>query len=189
MKPKRNFKNITLEHLAAIVSEKLRKHSIDSVLVGGGCVSIYSCNRYESFDLDYVTHEDVKQAEKALLELGFHKKAKHFSHPDCQYYIEFVSPPVAIGNEPIQSFEHYKTSLGTIKMLLPTDSVKDRLASFFHWDDKQSLDQAIAICVEIPSKINLKAVEEWSKKENQLEKFHIFNQKLQNELLDPKPPE
>ncbi|NGX30521.1 MAG: hypothetical protein K940chlam4_01371, partial [Candidatus Anoxychlamydiales bacterium] len=30
-----DFKKITLEKLAAIISEKLRKHSIDSILVGG----------------------------------------------------------------------------------------------------------------------------------------------------------
>jgi len=37
-----DFKKITLEKLAAIISEKLKEHNIDSILVGGGCVSIYS---------------------------------------------------------------------------------------------------------------------------------------------------
>lgn len=30
-------------------------------------------------------------------------------------------------------------------MLTATDSVKDRLASFYHWNDHQSLEQAILI--------------------------------------------
>ena len=28
--------------------------------------------------------------------------------------------------------------------LTPTDAVKDRLAAFFHWSDRQSLEQALA---------------------------------------------
>ena len=47
-----DFNNITLEQLAGIISGKLQEHGIDSVLVGGACVSIYSQKRYQSFDLN-----------------------------------------------------------------------------------------------------------------------------------------
>ncbi len=173
-----NFKNISLESLAAIVSEKFKEHNIDSILVGGGCVTIYSHNRYQSYDLDYVTYEDIKKIEIALNELGFKRKNRHFEHKDCQYFIEFVTPPVAIGNEPIYEYEYHKTKLGTIKMLTPTDSVKDRLASFYHWNDLQSLDQAINICEEIFSKIDIDEIRNWSKKEKQMEKYEIFLKKI-----------
>lgn len=169
-----DYKKITLEQLAAIVSKKLQEHGIDSTLVGGGCVSIYSHNRYQSYDLDYVTHEDMKKVEKALFELNFLKAGRHFEHKECQYLIEFISPPVAIGDEPIQNYEYHKTSLGTIKMLTPTDSVKDRLASYYHWGDYQGLEQAINIWQEIPRRINLKEVKRWSTKEGQLKKYEIF---------------
>jgi len=175
---KPNFKNITLENLAAIISKHLTKHNIDIILVGGGCVSIYSKNRYQSYDLDYVTYEDMKKVTIALKELGFEKKGRHFEHKDCQYIIEFISPPVAIGDEPIKKYEYHKTSLGTIKMLTPTDSVKDRLASFYHWNDQQGLDQAINICQEISDKVNIKEIKRWSEKEGHLKKFQIFLQKL-----------
>lgn len=61
-----DFKKITLEVLAAIASEKFKEHKLNCVLVGGGCVSIYSKNRYQSYDLDYVTHEDMKLITLAL---------------------------------------------------------------------------------------------------------------------------
>ena len=64
---KYDFKNITLKQLAGIISTKLQEHGIDSVLVGGACVSIYSQNRYQSYDLDYVTYEDTKKVAKALV--------------------------------------------------------------------------------------------------------------------------
>ena len=73
-----NYKKITLEQLAFIISNKLSEHAIDSILVGGGCVSIYSQNRYQSYDLDFITYEDMKKVEIALDELGFIKKKQTF---------------------------------------------------------------------------------------------------------------
>lgn len=173
-----NFKRISLKNLAAIVCEKLKEHDIDSILVGGGCVSIYTKNRYQSYDLDYVIYEDFKKVEKALNELNFQKKGRHFIHKNCEYYIEFVASPVTIGEEPVTNYEYHKTSFGIIKMLTPTDSIKDRLAAFYHWDDKQSLDQAVMIYKTISKKINIEEIKRWSKKEGHLKKFEIFFKNL-----------
>lgn len=169
-----DLKKITIEKLAAIISKKLKENDIDSILVGGACVSIYFQNRYQSYDLDYVTYEDMKKVEKALNKLNFQKKGRYFINKDCEYYIEFVSPPVAIGNEPIKNYEYHQTPFGTIKMLTATDSIKDRLAAFYHWDDKQSLDQAIIIYKAVSQKIDVNELKRWSKNEGQLKKFEIF---------------
>jgi hypothetical protein len=169
-----NWTTITLEDLAGYISEELRKRDIDAILVGGACVTIYSKNRYQSYGLDFITYDDMRKVKSALLE-GFSKKHKHYQHPECNWYIEFVFPPVAIGGEPVRDFNEIKTFLGTIKLLRPTDSVKDRLAAFYHWDDNQALEQAIGIYRE--QDIKLEEVENWSKK-NQLEKFKIFKRKL-----------
>ena len=174
-----NLKKITLEQLAAIISKQLRKYQIDSILVGGGCVSIYSQNRYQSYDLDYVVYEDMKKIEVALSELGFKRKSRHFEHKDCPFFVEFVEPPVAIGNEPVHKYEYYHTKLGTIKMLTPTDSVKDRLASFYHWNDRQGLDQAVDICQQIFSKVDINEIKRWSIQERQVKKFEIFFKKIE----------
>lgn len=169
-----DFKDISLKELAAIVSQKLRDAGIDTVLVGGGCVSIYSKNRYQSYDLDYVTHEDMKKVSKVLQEINFIKKGRHFAHTACPFFIEFIAPPVAIGNDPIENYEYHETALGTIKMLKATDSVKDRLASYYHWDDPQGLDQAINICQEVPEKVDLQEIKTWSKKESHESKYETF---------------
>lgn len=177
MSRKINFKKITLEKFAAVISRKLKEHRLDCVLVGGACVSIYSHSRYQSYDLDFVTFEDMKQIGAALKELEFKKRGKYFIHPDCKFFIEFVSPPVAIGDEPVKKFRYYRTPLGTIKMLLPTDTVKDRLAGYYYWDDRQSLDQTIAICRGIPKKIDMRELKRWSKKERHLEECYKASQK------------
>ena len=171
-----NWKTISLRDLAGFISERLREAGIDTVLVGGACVTIYSKNRYQSYDLDYVTYEDMKQVKIVLKKIGFIEKQKYFKHKDCPWLIEFVAPPVSIGNEPIQKFNQLKTSLGTIKLLFPIDSVRDRLASFYHWNDKEGLEQAIEICLQ--QEIDLKKVEKWSIKEGYEEKYQIFKQCL-----------
>lgn len=167
-----DWTKIALKEFAGYISEELRKRGIETILVGGACVTIYSNNRYQSYDIDYITYEDMGKVKKALKELGFTEKQKYFLHKDCPWFIEFVSPPVAIGNEPIYIFNKVQTSLGVIKMLRPVDSVKDRLANFYHWNDKEGLDQAINICCE--QEIDLSEIEQWSRKENQLEKFQSF---------------
>lgn len=167
-----DWSKITLEEFAGFVSEGLRKRGIDTILVGGACVTIYSKNRYQSYDLDFITYEDMKKVKKALQAMGFVEKNKYFQHKGCPWFLEFVSPPVAVGNEPIQEFNQVETSCGKIKLLRPVDSVKDRLAGFYHWNDKQSLEQAINICSE--QEIDLKEIERWSIHENQLAKFQIF---------------
>lgn len=175
-----DWTTISLKDFAGFVSEELRKHGIETVLVGGACVTIYSENRYQSYDLDYVTYEEVKKIKKVFKELGFVEKQKYFQHPDCQWFVEFVTPPVAVGNEPVKLFNHVSTPLGTIKMLRPVDSVKDRLGNFYHWDDKQALEQAIAICLE--QNIDLNEVQRWSISEQHQEKYEIFKDRLAKRL-------
>ncbi len=173
-----NWAHISLRDFAGFISEELRNRGVDTILVGGACVTIYTANRYQSYDLDYVTYEDLRNVKKILTELGFTEKQKYFQHKDCPWLIEFVSPPVAVGAEFVTHFNNVKTPLGTIKMLLPIDSVKDRLASFYHWGDKMSLDQAVNICID--QKIDFDNLEEWSRHEKCEEKFKIFKMLFKN---------
>lgn len=152
-----DWKKIGIKQLAALISVKLREHEIDAILVGGACVSIYTKNRYLSFDLDFVTHATLKEVAPVLAEVGFKReRSRHFIRSDCPFFIEFVAPPAAIGNEPIKDEAKLKTMTGTVVMLTPTDSVKDRLAAYYHWNDPQALEQALMVAKA--QKINLREV-------------------------------
>lgn len=61
----------------------------------------------------------MRKVKKALIEMGFTEKNKYFQHIDCPWFLEFVSPPIAVGNEPIQKFNQVETRFGTIKLLCP----------------------------------------------------------------------
>ena len=167
------WKKIGIKQLAALISVKLREHGIDAILVGGACVSIYTKNRYLSFDLDFVTHATLKEIAPVLAEVGFKReRSRHFIRSDCPFFIEFVAPPAAIGNEPIKDEAKLKTMTGTVVMLTPTDSVKDRLAAYYHWNDPQALEQALMVAKA--QKINLREVKRWSEKEEHAEKYREF---------------
>jgi hypothetical protein len=172
MTKKVDWKKIGIKELAGLVSTTLKNDGIDAVLVGGAVVSIYSNDRYLSYDLDYVTFEDKQKVKKSLEKLGFFEKQKHFSHPECPFLIDFVTPPVAVGKEVVKEFQKLSTSFGSLKLLRAIDCVKDRLASYYHWGDQQALHQAIEVCLE--RSIDFKELRRWSIKEGFEEKYHQF---------------
>ena len=178
MKRKVNWANIDIKDLSCLVYEHLNKHNIKTVLVGGACVSIYSKNEYLSYDLDFATYTTIREIKPILEELGFKQKStRHFVRKDCPYYIEFVTSPVSIGNdEAITKFKKLKTKNGTVVLLSATDCVKDRLAAYYHWNDPQSLDQAVMVAKK--QKVDLQNIKKWSIKEQAKEKFDRFKKLL-----------
>lgn len=167
----------TREQLAAIIVKKLAEHKIDAVLVGGSVVSIYTNNKYVSDDLDFISPADHSRIVQAMNELGFKSAGKDFVHDETNYTVEFPTGPLAIGDDlPIVAKGSLKVSGVTIKMFSPTQSVMDRLTWFYFSNDRQCLDQAIMIAQQQP--ISLEDVEQWSRRENQLEKFNVFLNRL-----------
>jgi hypothetical protein len=169
---KTDFSTVDLTTLAAIVCSTLEQHDIDAVLVGGACVAIYSQGEYASYDLDLVSYTPLSKIRKALQSIGFTEEGKYFVHRDCPFFLDFVSPPLAIGREQVTITSNLETPSGEIKLLTATDCVKDRLAAFYHWDDQQSLEQALL--VSKCQQIDLKQLEQWSKDEGFAEKYQHY---------------
>ena len=169
--------SIGLKELAALVSEQLRMGGVEVLLVGGSCVSLYTENRYLSYDLDFITHSSLREIEPLLADIGFQRKStRHFSRGDCPFFVEFVSPPAAIGNEPVREKAILQTKSGRIVMLTPTDSVKDRLAAWYHWKDPQCLEQALLVAAA--QKVELAEVRRWSAREGFKEAYGTFEKRL-----------
>lgn len=167
----------TREELAALVVAVLQRHNILAVLVGGSVVSMYTNNLYESNDLDFIAPADHQRIAAAMKELGFESKGKDFVHPKTKFTVEFPSGPLAIGDEEPVIPEGRMTVNGVeIKLLSPTQSVMDRLAWFFHSNDRQCLDQAIWIANM--QQVNFDKLSKWAKGERQEEKYQLFLSKL-----------
>ncbi|MFC1770833.1 hypothetical protein ACFLZV_03000 [Candidatus Margulisiibacteriota bacterium] len=172
-----NFKDIGVRELAEYVGKHLHRNDVEAVLVGGACVSIYTENKYMSYDLDFITYETMRKVKKILEGIGFvYDDKKYFIHKDCKFFLEFVSPPIAIGDEPVTQFKTLKSNTGAIKILTPTDCVKDRLAAYIHWDDEQSLEQALMVAKN--QKIDISNIKYWAKKEPNGKKTQEFFNRL-----------
>lgn len=65
-----------------------------------------------------------------------------------------------------------QTGLGVLRLLAPTECVMDRLAGFYHWNDRQCLEQALEVARR--QSIDLARIERWSRNENSLAKFRDF---------------
>lgn len=167
----------TIEQIAAAVVEKLKEKKISAVLVGGAVVSIYTENRYQSRDLDFISSGDHATIAEAMRELGFDTSTKDFTHPDTDFTVEFPTGPLAIGDEePVKPEGSLSVGKTKIKMFSPTQSVMDRLIWFYSTNDRQCLDQAVWIARLHP--VNLARVRKWSVKERFEEKFEVFLRRL-----------
>jgi hypothetical protein len=163
---------MTIGELAAFVSSHLQHHGIEVVLSGGACVSIYSHGAYMSRDLDFIEIHYTKRQElrAALAEIGFAEQHRYFIHPETDFFLEFPAGPLAVGGEPVREVITLVLSTGSLKLISPTDSVKDRLAAYYFWDDRQALQQAILIA-QANTEVNLLEIGRWSQKEGKYEEF------------------
>ncbi|MGM0441931.1 MAG: hypothetical protein ACQEQC_05895 [Elusimicrobiota bacterium] len=169
-----NWEDIDIKELSGLISEKLKANGINSILVGGACVVVYSDNEHTSYDLDFVTYSNLNEIKPVLEKLGFKQEgSRHFVNEKCKFYIDFNPPPVSVGKEEaIDKFNKINTERGIVELFTPTDCVKDRLAAYYHWNDPESLEQAIMVAKR--QKIDINEIKRWSKKENSMEKFTKF---------------
>jgi len=172
------IKALSLEDLAITISDYLSKNGIETVLSGGACVSIYTNNRFTSYDLDFVliSTDEQGKLKKLLTEIGFYPENRYFNHDDSEYSLDFVPPPPSVGNEPVKEIVEIEKDNRKLRLLSPTDCVKDRLAAFYHWNDRQCLEQAVLVCLD--NDIDLDEVERWSHKEGMDDKYKKFIQYL-----------
>lgn len=135
-------------------------------------MSIYSEGIYESGDLDFVSHDDISKIEQVLEKIGFNKEGKYFSHPKCKYFIEFVSPPVGIGDDVNIRPRKYKVDGEVIKIFSPTDCIRDRLASYMYFKSRDCLDQAVLVAKN--QDFQARKIKEWCKNEGFLDVYEEF---------------
>ena len=182
MKP--NFNRMNTVEIAAYICQQLIDIDVKTTLSGGFCVEIYSFGEYTSMDIDLIDQSIFKHNEikKKMTELGFVAEGKHFRHPGTTYTVEFPASPLAIGSELVKEIAEIETEYGVLRLITPTDSVKDRLIAYYAWKDDRSFEQALLVAIN--NVIDLEDIRSWSKREQESEKFEHFleayNDRVQN---------
>lgn len=164
----------TLSDVAAVVADALERAGIRVVLTGGGIAAIHTQGDYKSDDLDFILQSATTRAQldEALRTIGFIRTRDHYDHPRTRFFLEFPRGPLSIGRDlniqPIQ----VRVGHGQVTALSPTDSCRDRLAAFYFWNDRQSLDVAIEIALR--NRVNLSVIRRWSRSESMEDRYDEF---------------
>lgn len=168
----------SLAEVAAAVSTALRRAGFRAVLTGGACATIYSDGAYQSHDLDFIVQSGGGQRalEQALAAAGFARTGDRYVHRKTRFFVEFPRGPLAIGDD--TAIVPVELAVGGDRTLAlsPTDSVRDRLAAFYHWSDRGSLEAATAIARR--HRVNMSAIQRWSAAEGHANRFREFKSVL-----------
>lgn len=167
----KTIREMSTPELVAFVQSHLCDNRIDVVLSGGACVTIYSENKYVSMDIDLVNNHFASRREirEAMRGLGFEERGRHFIHPDTDLFVEFPAGPLSVGEEPVKEVREIRLDTGLLRIISPTDCVKDRLAAYYYWNDAQGLEQAVLVANSVD--IDPDEVGRWSEVEGKEREF------------------
>ncbi|MBI1950573.1 MAG: hypothetical protein HYS34_04335 [Acidobacteria bacterium] len=115
--------------------------------------------------------------DAAMEDAGFLRKGGHYEHPEAAFFVEFFPGPLAVGEDAHVRPAVHRIRKGRIMALSPTDSCRDRLAAFFHWNDRHGLRAAVEIAHR--QAVDLKMMRAWSIREGALDKFEQFVAELE----------
>ncbi len=174
----KQIKNMSQVELAAYVQDSLQKEGIKVVLSGGSAVSFYSSDKYVSKDLDLINTSFSKRSKikSVMAQLGFQEQGRYFVSPETQFFVEFPDGPLSVGDEPVKEISEFELATGTLRVVSPTDCIKDRLCAFYFWNDQQGLAQAVLVAKS--QKVDFKEIKRWSKMEDKEKEYELFKSKL-----------
>jgi hypothetical protein len=164
--------------VTATVAAALARHGIRAVVTGGACASLYTRGRYQSRDIDFIVSGRVTRAglDRALASIEFVRQGDRYVHGHSAFYVEFPKGPLAIGADfRIQPVTR-RSEAGPFLALSATDSCRDRLAAFYHWNDRESL--AVAAEIARAQRVDLAAIRRWSAAEGFPGRFDEFLAKV-----------
>lgn len=175
------WENCTEEDVWEYVGWHLAKNGIQTILVGGAVAAIYSDGIYKSGDLDLVLKTYVEETLTEVMEsIGFQKSSgRHYIHPKCDKFVEFMFGPVGIGDDIKIKPDERKVQGQTLYIYSPTDCIRDRLASYIHFHARECLDQAALVARKFP--FNRKKVKDWCEAEGARHAFDELMKKIKSD--------
>jgi hypothetical protein len=174
----------SLPDVARAVCTALDRVGVTAVLTGGSAATYYAPAAYQSVDIDFVAvvfeTEDPEDVEREFASLGYRLERDHYRHESSPFPLEFPAGPLAVGGDLVREWSTERTADGVLHVLRPTDCCKDRLAAFFHWNDRSGLAQALAVYTATGKHVHLEEIEAWAEREGAVHQYAEFVRRLDN---------
>jgi hypothetical protein len=169
----------SLEDVCFAVCTALTHAGTVAVLTGGSAATYYAPQAYQSGDADFIItfSSDTALAGNVLRDLGYREIGGTYHHNMNIFTVEFPPGPLAIGSDLVSSHDTIQRGSEILYVLSRTDCVRDRLASFYFFDDRSALAAAIAVAQS--GHVNLGAIRRWSESEGQASRFAEFYESLE----------
>lgn len=169
-----SFRGLALKEAAAAIFARLDHSGHEPILTGQACAAIYGGGGIRSHALEFVIRDFTSQQINALMaELGFAlKEMRTYANPVCPFEVVIAPTPLAVGDDVVADARVIKTSGGPLRMLTPTDCVRQRLSMFYRWGDRAALAEAVQVARRQP--VDLDLVKRWSEWEWATDRFQEF---------------
>ena len=169
-----SFRGLGLKEAAATIFARLDRNGHEPILAGQACAAIYGGGGIRSHALEFVIRDFTAQQINALMaELGFAlKEMRTYANPACPFEVIIAPTPLTVGDDVVADARVIKTSGGPLRMLTPTDCVRQRLSMFYRWGDRAALAEAVQVAKRQP--VDLDLVKRWSEWEWATDRFEEF---------------
>jgi hypothetical protein len=156
-----------LTTVAFKVCTALGRHGVHAVLTGGSAATVYAPNRYQSRDVDFIARFVARRAvvEEALAAIGYRREGRIYRSERQMVTVDFPDEEILIGSDHVRRFSTLHRDSFVLHVLTPTDSVRDRLCSFFWYRDVSALHAAIGVAQH--QAVDLDEIAAWARREGE----------------------
>lgn len=174
--------SLNVRDMAALICSGLTGLGFDPVLTGRACAAIYGGPSIHPDALDFVISEYIVSKIKGVMrKLGFECRV-HRTYGGKRFGMEvtFLPPPLCVGDNIVEDVHTVRTSKGDLKMLSPTDCVRQRLSMYYRFADQDALRDAVLVAKR--HRIDMELVKRWSHWEWASDKFDDFLKLMNGKL-------
>ncbi len=174
----------SLADICYAVAAALDQHLLPGVLTGGSAAALYAPHAYMSEDADFVLDGDppLTLIATALATIGYRREGRSriFLHESSAFTVDFPKGPLAVGADYIFESATFERGGMLLRVLSRTDSIRDRLAHYYYWNDFTALNAAVGVAASAPSEVDFDLIARWTERESPalLAKYAEFRRRL-----------
>jgi hypothetical protein len=149
----------------AFLSEKLKENGVDSILVGGQAIDLYTAGTFATADIDLLVNNKKSVTEKLLNKFGFGKQDAIWINRDLNIVIQIIPEPYS-GD--LGRLRKFKVKEYELKVAAPEDLIVNRLYSAKFWksNPQRDLEEAMSLLKIFSDSIDNAYLDDQAKKNN-----------------------